>query len=165
MIVSDNDGKALVITRIFDAPREIVWKTWTEPDVFKVWWGPRGFTTPVSLMDLRVEGETFSCMRAPDGQDFCSKGVYLEIIEMERLVMTDSFVDKEGNPVSPTDYGFSAGFPTEMQIEVILVGEDGKTRLTLKHSDISKLTEEELKDMQQGWDESLDKLVEYLEKF
>jgi uncharacterized protein YndB with AHSA1/START domain len=165
MLVSDNDGKALVITRIFDAPRELVWKTWTKPDIFKKWWGPKDFTTPVSRMDFRVGGETFSCMRALDGQDFCSKGVYLEIIELERLIMTDSFADEEGNLVSPTHYGFSSDFPTEMQIEVIFEGEDGKTRLTLKHSDISKLIEEELEDMRQGWDESLDKLAEYLEKF
>lgn len=164
MIISDNDGKALVITRIIGAPRELVWKTWTMPEI-KEWWGPKNFTTPVSRMDLRVGGETFSCMRAPDGQDICSKGVYLDIIDMKLLVMTDSFADKQGNIVSPTYYGLSTEFPTEQRIEVIFEGEDGKTRLTLKHSDISKLTMEELKDIRQGWDETLDKLAEYLEKY
>jgi len=163
MLVSNNDGKALVITRIFDTPRELVWETWTEPEIFKKWWGPKDFTTPVSRMDFRVGGEIFSCMRAPDGQDFCSKGVYIKIIDMELLVMTDSFADKDGSQVSPTYYGFSADFPNEMQLEVIFEGEDGKTRLTLKHSSINKLTKEELMDMRQGWDESLDKLAEYLD--
>ncbi len=74
MLVSDDDGKALVITRIFDAPLKFVWKTWTEPEIFKEWWGPKDFTTPISRMDLRVGGVVFNCMRSTDGQDFCSKG-------------------------------------------------------------------------------------------
>lgn len=156
------DEKELVLTCDLDAPREVVWKAWTDPDMFMQWWGPKDFTTPISKIDLRKGGEYFSCMRAPDGQDFCSKGVYREIVELERLVMTDSFADKEGNTVSATYYGMGADFPREMSITVTFEEQDNKTKLIVKHSDIKGLSETELNDMQQGWNESLDKLAELL---
>ena len=158
------DEKELTITHDFDAPREVVWKAWTDPDMFMQWWGPKEFTTPVSKIDLRVEGEYFNCMRSPDGQDFCSNGVYREIVEPERLVMTDSFADKEGNTVPATHYGMGADFPMEMQIRVTFEEEGNKTKLTLNHSDVTNLSETELSDMRQGWNESLDKLAELLAK-
>ncbi len=158
------DEKELTITREFDAPREVVWKAWTDPDMFMQWWGPRDFTTPISKIDLQVGGEYFNCMRAPDGQDFCGKGVYREIVELERLVMTDAFADKDGNTVSATYYGLGEGFPMEMQIMVTFEEKNGKTKLIVKHSDISKISETELNDMKQGWNESLDKLAELLAK-
>ncbi|MGB9980431.1 SRPBCC family protein [Methanobacterium sp.] len=156
------DEKELTITRTFNAPREVVWKAWTDPDMFMQWWGPRDFTTLVSKIDLKVGGEYFSCMRSPDGQDFCSKGVYRKIVELECLVMTDSFADNEGNAVPATHYGMGADFPMEMQIMVTFKEQNGKTKLIVKHSDIRKLSEAELNDMQQGWNESLDKLAELL---
>lgn len=158
------DKKELTLTRDFNEPREDVWNAWTDPDVFMQWWGPRGFTTPISKIDLKVDGEYFNCMRAPDGQDFCSKGVYREIVEHELLVMTDSFADKEGNIVSATYYGMGADFPREMLITVTFEEQDKRTKLIVKHSDIKGLSEAELNDMQQGWNESLDKLAELLVK-
>ena len=157
-------GKELIITRIFDAPRELVWKAWTDPDVFMQWWGPRGFTAPVSEIDLHVGGEYFNCMRSPDGQDFCSKGVYREIVEPELLVMTDSFADKAGNIVPATEYGVGKGFPMEMRIKVNFEEQNGGTKLTIKHSDVQNISKTALGDMQQGWNESLDKLAEYFSK-
>ena len=158
------DEKELTITRDFDAPREVVWKAWTDPDMFMQWWGPRGFITPVSKIDLQVGGEYFSCMRSPEGQDFCNKGVFREIVEPERLVMTDSFADKEGNTVAPTYHGLSSNFPMEMQIVVTFEEQSDKTKLIVKHSDVTNISETELNDMQQGWNESLDKLAELLVK-
>jgi len=70
----------LVITRVFDAPREQVWKAWTDPEHFKKWWGPEHFTAPVSEIDLRVGGTYFNCMRSPDGKDYYTTGVYREIV-------------------------------------------------------------------------------------
>lgn len=158
------DEKELTLSRDFDAPREVVWKAWTDPDMFMQWWGPKYFTTPISKIDLRVGGEYFSCMRSPDGQDFCSKGVYMEIVEPERLVMTDSFADKEGNKVSATYYGMGSEFPMEMQIKATFAEQNGRTKLIVKHSDVKNISETELNDMQQGWNESLDKLAELLAK-
>lgn len=154
----------LIITRVFDAPRELVWKAWTEPESMKCWWGPKGFTSPVYKMDLRVGGEYLSCMRSPDGQDFWSKGVFREIIEPERLVMTDSFADKEGNTVSASYYGMSGDWPLEMLVTVVFEEHEGKTKLTLKHSGSKGISATDRDNMQQGWNESFDKLAECLMK-
>ncbi len=85
----NKDIKELTITRVFDAPRELVWKAWTEPERVKRWWGPKSFTTPVSKIDLRVGGKYLYCMRSPEGKDFWGTGIFREIVAPERLVMTD----------------------------------------------------------------------------
>ena len=60
----------LIITRVFNAPRELVWKAWTEPGLFRRWWGPKAFTTPVSMIDLSIGGSHLYCMRSPEGKDY-----------------------------------------------------------------------------------------------
>src|SRR5512145_956811 len=92
-------GGELVITRVFDAPRELVWKAWTDPERFKLWWGPESFTAPACEIDLRVGGKYLACMRSPEGQDYWSTGVYRDIVPMKRIVYTDSFADDKGNVV------------------------------------------------------------------
>jgi uncharacterized protein YndB with AHSA1/START domain len=79
-IDANQDNKELIITRIFDAPRELVWKAWTEPEQLMRWWGPKSFTSPVCKIDLRVGGVYLYCMRSPEGQDYWNTGVYKEII-------------------------------------------------------------------------------------
>lgn len=97
------------------------------------WWGPKGFISPVSKIDLRVGGEYLNCMRSPEGKDYWSKGVFREIVVPERLVMTDSFADEKGNIVHASHYRMSKDFPLEMLITVSFEKIDGKTRLTLQH--------------------------------
>lgn len=150
----------LVITRFFDALPEVVWKAWTMPEHVVRWWGPKGFTTPVSKIDLRVGGEYLYCMRSPDSKDFWGKGVYREIVAPQRLVMTDSFADERGNTVSATYYGMNKEIPLEMLITVVLEGQDGKTKLTLRHAGMPSGADSE--GAKQGWSESFDKLAEYL---
>ncbi len=164
MTNQSNNGNELIITRIFNAPPKLVWKAWTNPDMLMQWWGPKDFTSPISKIDLRVGGEYFNCMRSPDGQDFCSKGIYREVVELERLVMTDSFADKEGNMVPASYYGLGPDFPMEMKITVTFKEEEGKTKLTLKHSDVKSLNDTDLNDMRQGWNESFDKLADVMAK-
>jgi uncharacterized protein YndB with AHSA1/START domain len=156
--------KELTITRVFDAPRELVWKAWTEPERVKRWWGPKGFTSPVIKIDLRVGGEYLSCMRSPEGQDFWGKGIFREIVVPERLVMTDSFADKEGNTVPASYYGMSGDWPLEMLVTVMFEEQEGKTKLTLKHSGIEGISATDRDNMEQGWSQSFDKLAEYQEK-
>ncbi len=120
----------LVITRIFDAPRELVWKAWTDPERVKRWWGPKGFTTPVSEIDFRVGGAYLYCMRSPEGQDYWSTGVYREIVEPEQIVYTDSFSDAEGNLVPASYYGMSGDWPLELLVTVTFEEHEGKTKLT-----------------------------------
>lgn len=154
----------LVITRIFDAPRALVWKAWTEPERMKAWWGPRQYTAPVLKMDIRVGGRFLGAMESSDGKRAWSKGEYKEIVPQQRLVVTDSFSDENGNTVPPSSYGMSASWPEELLLTVTFEDHDGKTRMTLRHSGLTGIPEHDYQNMKQGWMESLDKLDEYLEK-
>lgn len=158
--VVEPSERELVITRIFDAPRELVWKAWTEPEHVMRWWGPKGFTSPVCKIDLRVDGRYLNCMRSPEGQDFWSTGVYREIVEPERIVYTDSFSDAEGNVVPASHYGLSGDFPLELQVTVTFEEHEGKTKLTLRHVGIPSGADYD--GAQQGWSESFDKLADKL---
>jgi uncharacterized protein YndB with AHSA1/START domain len=156
------DQNTLVIERIFDAPRGLVWKAWTDPRQMMRWWGPKHFTVPVCKMDLRVGEKYLFCMRSPDGQDFWSTGVFREIVQPGRLVFTDSFADNKGNAVPASHYGMEKTYPMELMVTVTLEEYgNGKTRLTLRHAgnpaDVIELTGA-------SWNESFDKLVETLRK-
>ena len=159
---TDAAQQELVIERIFDAPRELVWKAWTEPEMFMKWWGPKGYTTPFCKIDFRVGGVYLNCMRSPEGQDYWSTGVYREIAAPERLVMTDSFADENGNVVPATHYGMGTDLPLEMLITVTFEEQDGKTKLTLRHVGLPAGGDREMAGA--GWNESFDKLAEYLAK-
>lgn len=156
--------RELVITRVFDAPRHLVWKAWTEPERFKRWWGPKGFTTPFCKIDLRLGGVYLNCMRSPEGKDYWSTGIYREIVPPERIVCTDSFADEEGNVVQATHYGMSNDWPLEMLVTVTFQEQEGKTKLTLRHSGLDGISDADFSDMRQGWSESFDKLAEELKK-
>ncbi len=150
-------GKDLVITRVFDAPRDLVWNAWTDPESLKRWWGPKGFTTPYAKIDLRVGGKYLNCMRSPEGKDYWSTGVYREIVPMERIVCTDSFADEEGNVVPATHYGMGPDLPIEMLVTVTLEDQGGKTKLTLRHAGLPAGPDQE--GAEAGWSQSLDKLA------
>jgi len=152
----------LVIIRVFDAPRELVWKAWTEPKRVMRWWGPKGFTSPACEIDLRVGGKYLYCERGPDGQEYWSTGVYREIVEPERIVATWSFADEKGNVVPATHYGMGADVPLEMLVAVTFEDLSGKTRMTLRHEGLP--AGEMREGAGTGWNESFDKLAEVLAK-
>jgi len=159
-----NPKQELVITRIFDTPRDLVWKTWTDPERMKRWWGPKNFTSPVIKIDMLVGGKYLNCMHGPgpDGvlRDFWSTGIYREIVPMERLVMTDSFADEQGNTVPASHYGMTGEWPKELLVTVTFEEQDSRTKMTLRHSGIPD--SENKKGAEQGWNESFDKLAESL---
>jgi uncharacterized protein YndB with AHSA1/START domain len=148
----------LVITRVFDAPRELAWKAWTDPDQIKRWWGPKVFSAPFSKIDLRVGGKYLSCMRGPDGKDYWSTGVYREIVPNERIVLTDSFADEKGNIVPASHYGMAGDWPLEMLVTVTFEELGGKTKMILRHDGIPSGMMRELTEA--GWSESFDKLAD-----
>jgi uncharacterized protein YndB with AHSA1/START domain len=167
-MVAENNSKKeqaerVLITRVFDAPRGVVFKAWTECERLMRWWGPKGFTTPFCKIDLRPEGVFHNCMRSPEGRDYCGKGVYREIVEPERIIFTDFFVDEEGNPVPATHYGMSPDWPQETLVTVTFAEHKGKTKLTLEHA-LGSVPVSERDLCQQGWSESLDKLAGDLAK-
>jgi uncharacterized protein YndB with AHSA1/START domain len=142
--------RELVITRVFDAPREVVFKAWTDPERLKRWWGPKGFTNPVCEVDLRPGGAIRIHMRGPDGTVYPMTGIFQEIVEPERLVFTSSALDKNGNPLF------------EVLTTVTFLEQSGKTKLTLRAS-VTKATAEAapyLAGMEQGWSQSLDRLAQ-----
>jgi len=158
--VAQDTDVSLVLTREFDAPAERVFRAWTEPEEVKRWWGPKGFTCPVWESDLRVGGLALSCMRSPEGQEFWSRGEYVELERPRRIVCTDSFSDAQGNVVSAEEYGMSADWPLEAQIAVTFEERDGRTFMRLEHTPLVPGPDRDM--CREGWSESFDKLEEYL---
>jgi uncharacterized protein YndB with AHSA1/START domain len=126
-----SETERMVVTRVFDAPRELVWKAWTDPKYVMQWWGPKGFTAPVCKMDFRVGGKFLYCMRAPDGQEFWNGGEYHEIVAHEKIVSSMYFSDPAGNKVEPEHYGIEHE-AIEGAYDVILFEDfgNGQTKLT-----------------------------------
>ena len=140
--------RELVITRVFDAPRPLVFKAWTQPEHLVRWWGPQGFTTPSCTMDVRPGGAFRLCMRSPEGTDHWLRGVYREIVEPERLVCTWAWEDAEGKPGHET------------LLTVSFADHGGKTKLTLHQAVFESVTARD--SHQGGWTECLDRLAGYL---
>jgi uncharacterized protein YndB with AHSA1/START domain len=144
----------LVMTRVFDAPRELVFKVWTETQHVAQWWGPKGFTNPVCEMDVRVGGAIRIHMRGPDGVVYPMTGVFKEIVAPERLVFVSSAIDDKGNSMF------------DILSTVIFAEQRGKTALTLQLRVIKSTAAapQYLKGMEMGWTMSLDRLGEHLAK-
>ncbi len=152
----------LTLTRVFDAPRELVFKCWTEPTHFIKWFGPENYTIPECTIDLRVGGKMHSAMRSPEGMDIWFGGVYKEIDPPRRLVVTDYFSNEEGDVIDPTEIGFSDDWPRETYFDITFEEVEGnKTKLTVRHMGV---TEELAKSVQEdlGWSQSFDKLDAYI---
>jgi uncharacterized protein YndB with AHSA1/START domain len=157
-----------VISRVLDAPRELVWKAFTEADRMKQWWGPKGFTVFASKMDLRPGGTYHYGMKAPDGTPMWGKMVYREIVPPERIVFINSFSDEAGGT---TRHPMAPGWPLEMfSVFTFEALPGGKTKFTVRWS-AHNATEEERKtfddshhSMQQGWTGTLEQLEAYLAK-
>lgn len=144
------ETRELVFTRLFDAPREVVFKAWTEVERLKRWWGPKGFTNPVCEVDVRPGGAMRIHMRGPDGTIYPMTGVYHEIVEPERLVFAASALDAGGKPLF------------EQMTTVTFEEHAGKTKLTV-YASFSKVRPEaapHLAGAETGWNMSLDRLAE-----
>ena len=151
--------REVVITRVFDAPRDLVWKAWTEPEHLMRWWGPEHFTAPMCRVDLRMGGKFVYCMRSPEGQDFWNTGVFFRIATPEIIVCTMSFADEHGDQVPASHYGMPGNWPEAILLTVTLEELEGKTRLTVREAGIPR----EMSEMAEaGWKTSLDKFADVL---
>ena len=146
--VAEAGERELVITRIFDAPRHLVFQAWTEPDRVARWWGPQGFATVYCDMDVRLGGTFRVCVRSPAGVEQWKQGVYREVSAPERLVFTFAWEDANGEPGHET------------VVTVTFAEHGGKTKLTL-HQAVFE-TVEACNDHQRGWTSTLQCLAEYL---
>ncbi len=161
------EAKDFVISRVFDAPRDLVWKAWTEADRLKDWFGPKGVTIPVCSMDLRPGGVCHYAMRMPNGQEMWGKWTFREIAAPEKLVLISSFSDANGgitrHPMAPT-------WPLETLSTTTFVEEGGKTKLTITWSPYNA-TDMEVATfnashagMTQGWAGTMEQLTAYFAK-
>lgn len=164
----ETTSKDFVISRVFNAPRELVWQCFTDPVRMKQWWGPKGFKVHHSKMDLRPGGFYHYGMEAPDGTPMWGKMVYREITPPERIVFINSFSDENGGV---TRHPMAPSWPLEMMS--IFAFEDapgGKTRFTVRWSPHntteteSKTFDEGRDSMTMGWSGTLEKLEAYLTK-
>lgn len=113
-----SSDRELVVSRVFDAPRELVWRAWTEPRHLAKWWGPRGFTTTIEVMDVRPGGEWRHVMHGPDGTDYPNRTLFKEVLKPEKIVLTNTGGRTE----------------QDVQFESTWTFEDlgGKTRVTIR---------------------------------
>ncbi|SHE11729.1 Activator of Hsp90 ATPase homolog 1-like protein [Chlamydia abortus] len=155
--------QALVITRTFDYPVELVWKAWTDPELVMKWWGPMEFTSPVCKIDLREGGQYLFCMRAPEshgGHDFYSTGFYKKIVPMERLEFTQSLSDKDGNVLDPAQIGMPPEFPKDVHF-IIEFKAQGSSRTELTITEYGWTVLGPMSDNAvAGMNQSLDKLAQ-----
>ena len=156
---STQSDREIVITRIFNAPRELVFKAWTEAKHIEQWWGPEGFTTRVTEMDLRPGGQWCYVMISPDGTEYPAQGVFREIVPPERLVTSDEF----GEGIEKV---LDVDLPQGMVMTVLFEDLDGKTKLTIQivHESADDRRKHEEMGVVPGWNSSLDCLDQYLPK-
>jgi uncharacterized protein YndB with AHSA1/START domain len=140
--------RELTITRVFNAPRALVFKAWTDAKQIAQWWGPEGFTNPVCDFDARVGGALRIHMRGPDGTVYPMKGVIRELVVPERLVFTNIALDAQGNHL------------LEGLTTVTFAEAGGKTKLTLHTRAVAVVAEAAmyLQGMEMGWTQSIDRL-------
>jgi len=134
--------RELILTRLIDAPRANVYRAWTEPGLLKLWFAPTPWTTPIVETDVRPGGATLIVMRGPDGNEFPNRGVYLEVVENERLVFTDAYT--------------SAWEPSEKPFITVILSfadEAGKTRYTaqVRHWSSADREAHEKMGFHEGW--------------
>lgn len=142
----------LTLSRVFDAPRELVFDVWTDAKHLARWWGPDMFTTPVCRVDARPGGELYIVMRGPDGQDYPMKGIYQEVLRPERLSFTNQAMDGSGVVL------------LEGTTTVDFAALGGKTRVTVHTVMRAKVPQGAfaLAGMEPGWNQTLDRLGAYL---
>jgi uncharacterized protein YndB with AHSA1/START domain len=154
--MTDSNKHELTLTRIFDAPRELLWKAWTDESMLAKWWGPKGFTTPISELDPKPGGAINVVME--DSAGFIKKGSrypmtgrFMELLEPERLVYTSNAI-MNGKPI------------IKNLVTVTFEDQDGKTKMTLKVivTEATPEAEGPLSGMELGWSQSLDKLSDFV---
>ena len=150
----NTSDREIVITRVFDAPRELVWEAWTDPAQVVQWWGPRGFTTTVHEMDVRPGGIWRHTMHGPDGTDYPNESVFIEVVKPERIVFSHA-----GGKKGDAGAQFQSTWTFEAQGE--------KTKLTVRMVFATAAARDHVVKTYQaieGGNQTLGRLVEHLAK-
>jgi uncharacterized protein YndB with AHSA1/START domain len=161
MMTSSNGSRdAVVLQRTVDAPIELVWQMWTDPDHFRAWYGPAGAAVPVAEMDVRVVGRRRLCMevQGPSGpMRMWFTGEYLEVVAPRRLVYSESMSDEDGNVVAAAQLGVPDGHPASTEVRVELEEVGGRTKMVVTHVGIPAGSPGAV-----GWEMALDALAAQL---
>ena len=145
----------LVLTRLIDAPREKLFRCWTEPELLKQWFAPLPYTVPHAELDVRTGGANYVVMKSPEGEDIPLRGVYLEVVKNERIVFTDAYT----RPWEPSEKPFFTGIIT-------FEDEGGKTRYTARarHWTAEDCEAHEKMGFHEGWGQCADQLAALAKK-
>lgn len=162
------DNPEFIVSRLFDAPRTLLWQSWTMPDLMAKWWGPKGMTVGKYKMDLRPGGSYHYSMLMPDGKAMWGKFEYREIAAPQKLFFVNYFSDEQGGV---TRHPFSPTWPLKTMTQITFEEEKGQTLVTIRWTPIEP-TEEERKTfllgmdgMKQGWGGTFDQLAEFLQGY
>jgi len=156
MLMSDTvDDRELVLTRLIDAPREKLYRAWTEPELLKQWFAPLPYTTSHAELDVRPGGSNLIVMKGPDGQEMPNRGVYLEVVPNERIVFTNAYT----NAWEPSEKPFST-------VILTFENESGKTRYTarVRHWTSADRETHEKMGFHRGWGQCADQLEALVSK-
>lgn len=166
-LAKKNEPEEFVISRAFDAPRDLVWKAWTQRDRLVQWFGPKGWKMTTANLDFRPGGIFHYCLTGADGNEMWGKFVYREIIPPQRMVWEHSFSDAQGNltrhPMAPT-------WPRQMITTVTFAEYEDKTYVTVRWTTLNATPEEQKTfdsshdGMRMGWGGTFEQLAEYLAK-
>lgn len=148
--IAPNSDRELVLTRLVDAPRAKLFRAWTDPELLKQFFAPLPYTTPVAELDVRPGGANLIVVRGPDGQEFLNRGVYLEVVEHERLVFTDAYISAWEPSAKPF-----------MTVILTFADESGKTRYTARvhHWSVADREAHEKMGFYEGWGRCADQLA------
>jgi uncharacterized protein YndB with AHSA1/START domain len=145
---SASPDRELKITRVFNAPRRLIFKAWTQPEHFARWLGPKDFTTVACQMNVQLGGIYRACIRSPEGKDHWMQGVYREIVEPERLVFTFAWEDENSQPRHET------------LVTVTFAEQDNRTLMTFHQAIFESVESHDAH--RSGWSECFDRLEAYL---
>ena len=153
--------KDMVLTRVFDAPVDQVWKAWSESEQVMRWWGPTGFTCPLAKMNFQEGRISLVCMRAPKefgGMDMFNTWTYTKIVPMQRIEFILHFSDKDGNKLDPDKIGIPPGVPKEVP-HVILFKSLGTNKTEMTVTEFGYASEEAVNMSRSGLEQCLDKMA------
>lgn len=159
-MTDDDSQDAVVIERSFDAPADVLWRMWTDPEHFAAWYGPTGATIPVAKLDVRAGGQRLVGMemQTPSGaMQMWFTGEFVDVVENRRLVYTESMADEDGNVKTAADMGMPEGHPTTTEVRVELSEADGRTTMVMTHAGVPADSPGAA-----GWNMAFDKLESHV---
>ena len=164
---NSTDDREFIISRTLNAPRDRVWKAWTQREELMKWFGPKGVTITKADLDLRPGGVFHYCMRTPDGSEMWGKWTFREIVPQDRIVLMSTFSDAAGGT---TRHPFAPTWPLQTLSTTTFAERDGKTTLTIRWSPLNptfderKTFNESFDGMIQGWSGTFEQLGDHLAK-